>query len=391
MLSFDNTEIAFAGKTDKDLQWSYRLFNVIGKPWLVKLGNWMQKIAFAIRLPIRPFVKRTIFKQFCGGETVQECEVKIKELGEFNVGTILDYSVEGMESNMELDRTRDEIIATIYVARDNPNIPFAVFKPTGICNTKLLRKANEGEEHLHDVELKEWEKTRQRVDDICSAAHETGVPVFVDAEDSWFQDAIDRMVERMMEKYNKEKAIVYHTIQMYRHDRFQYLKDLHADAKKKGYILGVKLVRGAYMEKEREKAKHEGYPSPIQPNKKTTDLDYNEALSYMIKNIEDIWFCAGTHNEYSCALVIRMIEEYELEKNDHRIWFAQLLGMSDHISFNLAHHGYNVAKYVPYGPVRKVMPYLMRRAQENTSVAGQVGRELGLIIKEKKRRKNISD
>ncbi|MCB9224820.1 MAG: proline dehydrogenase family protein [Crocinitomicaceae bacterium] len=388
MISFDNTEIAFAGKSDKDLQWSYRLFKMIGKPWLVKFGDTAQKVAFAIHLPIKGMIKKTIFKQFCGGESINDCDTKISQLGQFNIGTILDYSVEGKESDEDLDHTRDEIIATIHKSRDNNDIPFAVFKPTGICKTDLLAKANKGEDKLSEADKKAYEVVMDRVDAICSAAHEANVPVFIDAEDTWFQDAIDRMADVMMAKYNKEKAIVYNTLQMYRHDRLAFLKESHLKAQETGYILGIKLVRGAYMEKEREKAAEEGYPSPIQPNKEATDTDYNTALAYMCEHVDQIWFCAGTHNERSSQILTELMEEYKIKKGDTRVYFAQLLGMSDHISFNLAHEGYNVAKYVPYGPVKEVMPYLMRRAQENTSVAGQVGRELGLIIKEKERRKN---
>lgn len=387
MLSFDNTKIAFAGKSDKELQWAYRLFKLIGKPWLVKFGGWAQKIAFALRLPIKGIVKRTIFRQFCGGETIDDCDAKIAELGKYNIGTILDYSVEGMEEDDELDRTRDEIIGTILKAKNNDNIPFAVFKVTGICRTALLEKANLGEDNLSDDELQEWGRVKQRVKDICAKGYELNVPVFIDAEDSWFQDAIDRIADDMMEQYNKQEAIIYNTIQMYRHDRFDFLKDSLKNAKEKNFILGIKLVRGAYMEKEGQRAIDKGYPTPIQKDKATTDLDFNGALRFMCKNLDHVWLCAGTHNEYSSAYLAELMDEFKIAKDDKRIYFAQLLGMSAHISYNLAHQGYNVAKYVPYGPIKKVMPYLMRRAQENTSVAGQTGRELALIVREKNRRK----
>lgn len=390
MRSFDDTEIAFAGKSDKDLKWAYRLFKMIGKPWLVSFGGWAQNVAFSLRLPVKGLIKKTIFRQFCGGETIDECDQKIADLGKFGIGTILDYSVEGMESNEELDATRDEIIATILKSKANDDIPFAVFKPTGICQTDLLKKANKGEGKLEGKDAQEWELVMQRLDAICKAAFDAKVPVFIDAEDSWFQDAIDRMADAMMAKYNVEAAIVYNTIQMYRHDRLEFLKASHKKAQEVGYILGVKLVRGAYMEKEREKAAEEGYPSPIQPDKKSTDADYDAALLYMVEHVSQISFCAGTHNEHSSALLADLMKEHGIANNDKRVYFAQLLGMSDHISYNLAHEGYNVAKYVPYGPVKEVMPYLMRRAQENTSVAGQTGRELSLIIKERKRRKSKS-
>jgi proline dehydrogenase len=387
MESFDNTEIAFAAKSDKDLQWSYRLFKMIGKSWLVKAGNVAQKVAFALRLPVKGIIRRTIFKQFCGGETINECDGKIADLGKFNVGTILDYSVEGKESEADLDQTKDEIIATIKKSKGNDDIPFAVFKPTGICRIDILEKVNDLEAKLTDVEKRDWDNAMNRVDEICKTAFDLDVPLFIDAEDSWYQDTIDRMVDAMMAKYNKEKAVVFNTLQMYRHDRLRFLELSHKKAKQEGYILGVKLVRGAYMEKERERADEKGYVSPIHKDKNATDVDYNLALVYMIENIDKIHFCAGTHNEESSLLLTKLMEKHQIDKTDKRIYFAQLLGMSDHISFNLAHEGYNVSKYVPYGPIKEVMPYLLRRAEENTSVAGQVGRELGLILKERSRRK----
>lgn len=387
MISFDNTEVAFGGKSDKDLQWSYRLFKLIGKPWLVKLGAAFTNFALAIRLPIKGLIKKTIFKQFCGGESITECEQKTKSLAEFNIGTILDYSVEGKDSKEDLDKTRDEIIATILKAKGNPAIPFTVFKPTGISRTALLEKWNAAGAKLSADEEAEIQIVLERLDAICKTAFDHDVPVFIDAEDSWFQDGIDRMAKMMMEKYNKNKAIIYNTVQMYRHDRYQFLVQTLAEAKEKQYFVGIKLVRGAYMEKERARALEKGYPSPIHATKNDTDNDYNKALVFLVDNLDTFAVCAGTHNEKSSEVLVDLIEKRKLEKSNPKIYFAQLLGMSDHISFNLAHAGYNVGKYVPYGPVREVMPYLLRRAQENTSVAGQTGRELNLIIKEKSRRK----
>ncbi|MBI3133361.1 MAG: proline dehydrogenase family protein [Bacteroidetes bacterium] len=387
MISFDNTEIAFGGKTDKDLQWSYRLFKMIGKPWLVKVGTVAANAALTLRLPVKGMIKKTIFKQFCGGESIADCEQKMNDLAKFRIGTILDYSVEGKSTETDLDHTRDEIIATIKRAKGNPNIPFSVFKVTGISRTDLLEKWNKEGATLNAAEEKELAIVLARVDAICNAAFEADVPLFIDAEDSWFQDGIDRMTNQMMAKYNKQKAIIYNTLQMYRHDRLDFLKKTYQEAVDGNYFVGIKLVRGAYMEKEREKAAAEKYPDPIQPDKAATDRDYNLALDFMVDHLEKFSICAGTHNEQSSAHLVAVMNQKNIAKNDSRIYFAQLLGMSDHISYNLAHNGYNVAKYVPYGPVREVMPYLMRRAQENTSVAGQMGRELSLIVKEKARRK----
>jgi len=390
MISFDNTEIAFAGKSNNDLQWSYRLFKMIGKPWLVKFGKVATNIAFAIHLPIKGIIKKTIFKHFCGGESIKDCTAKIQELGDFNIGTILDYSVEGKTAEEDLERTRDEIIASIATAKNNLHIPFAVFKVTGVAQTSILRKANGGTEALSEEDRVGLAVAMQRVDAICKAAFEADVPVFIDAEDSWFQDSIDRMANAMMSKYNKQKALIFNTLQMYRHDRLAFLKKTHLEATAGQYFVGIKMVRGAYMEKEREVAEKEGYPSPIHATKADTDRDYDLGLTYIIDNLDRFALCAGTHNEISSLRLVELMEEKGIDPKDPRVFFAQLLGMSDHISFNVAHAGYNVAKYVPYGPVKEVMPYLLRRAQENTSVAGQMGRELALIVKEKKRRKALN-
>lgn len=388
MIDFDNTQIAFAGKSDSALRWSSRLFKLMGSPLLVSLGETLQKIAFNLRLPVKGWIKKTVFRQFCGGEFIEECAATIAELHRFGIGTILDYSVEGKETEDELDASRDEIIATIQKANRHPAIPFAVFKLTGICRAQLLEKVNGGERQLSAAEENEWTAALDRLDAICKAAHEVRVPVFIDAEESYFQDAIDDLADRMMAVYNRHAPIVYTTLQMYRHDRLAFLKECCTRARQKGYVQGIKLVRGAYMEKERNQAASQGVPSPIYPDKAATDSAYDEALTYIVQHIDHIALCAGTHNEKSTALLLRLMEQQGIEKQDKRIYFAQLLGMSDHISYNLAHHGYNVAKYVPYGPIEDVMPYLIRRARENTSVAGQSGRELKLIVREQHRRKN---
>ena len=387
MINFDNTQIAFGSKSNSDLKWSYRLFNLMSKPWLVKVGKVATTIAFKLHLPIKGIIKKTIFKQFCGGENIKECEQRINQLAKFNIGTILDYSVEGKTSNEDLNNVKNEIIATIKKAKSSPHIPFSVFKPTGVVRFELLELTNNPNAQLTPEIKEELATAIKRIDEICKVAYTEKVPLFIDAEDSWIQDGIDRIVNAMMAKYNKQEVIVYNTIQMYRHDRLEFLKKSHQKAIENGYKIGMKIVRGAYMEKERERAQKMGYPSPIHKNKQATDKDYNLAVEYCINHLSTISFCAGTHNEQSSAKLAQWIKEKQISKSDKRIYFAQLLGMSDHISYNLSHHGYNVAKYVPYGPIQEVMPYLIRRAEENTSVAGQTGRELSLIIKELKRRK----
>lgn len=387
MISFDNTEIAFQSKSNSDLNRAYWLFKLIGNPTMVKVGKWSTNTALNLGLPISGLIKKTIFKQFCGGETIQECAKTIGNLGKFGIGTILDYSIEGKTKEEDFDATVDEIIATIHAAKNDPTIPFAVFKVTGIGRFDSLEKANNGMSQLTENDRLAFHLIVSRVDKICLAAFENSVPLFIDAEETWIQDAIDTIVRDMMRKYNREKAIVYNTLQMYRHDRLEFLHSEIEIARAEGFHYGVKLVRGAYMEKERQRASDKGYPSPIQPDKITCDNDFNNALELVVKNIGIMALCSGSHNEKSALILCELMAKYGVEKSDKRIYVAQLLGMSDHISYNLAYAGYNVAKYVPYGPVKEVMPYLLRRADENTSVAGQTGRELSLIMTERKRRK----
>jgi len=384
-ISLDNTEIAFSSKSNGELRQSYYLFRLIGNPTFVSFGKHATNIALSLRIPIGWAIKGNIFKQFCGGETIAECARATKILDQFHIGTILDYSVEGKESETDFDHTRDETLQTIRTAKGNPHIPFCVFKITGVARFALLEKVN-AKEKLTDSEVAEWQRVRQRVDDICALANQTGTPLFIDAEDSWIQDAIDDLVDEMMEKYNHETAIVYNTVQLYRHDRLAFLKSSHQKAVRGNYHLGLKLVRGAYMEKERLRAAEKGYRDPIQPDKSTCDKDFDLALDYCIEHIDRISICAGTHNEKSSLYLAGLMDKKGIGRSDKRVFFAQLFGMSDHISFNLANAGFNVAKYVPYGPIREVVPYLIRRAQENTSVKGQTGRELSLILKEMKRR-----
>ena len=387
MLNFNDTKVAFKIKSNTDLKRAYWLFRIIGSPAVVKIGKFLMIVALKLRLPVNFIVKRTIFKQFCGGETISECAKIIQALGKHQIGTILDYSVEGKIREDDFDQTAKIIIQTIEKAALEKSIPFAVFKITGISEFSLLEKASQKKEPLTASEENKLNQVKSRINDICCKAKQMGVPVFIDAEESWVQDIIDQWAFEMMLLYNKEKCIVYNTIQMYRNDRLEYLKTCFHKAKEANISYGVKLVRGAYMEKERLRAEEMNYPSPIQPNKEACDRDYDLALDYILDKINYFSLVAGTHNEDSSKKLALSLSERSISKDDSRIYFAQLLGMSDHISFNLAHHEFNVAKYVPFGPVKEVMPYLLRRADENTSVAGQTGRELSLINKELKDRK----
>lgn len=386
-ISFDNIENAFAGKSATDLNRSYLLFKAISNNSLVRFMEYSSNIAFSMHLPIKGLVKATIYKQFVGGENIEACQPTIDKLYDSGVGSILDYSVEGSNNEKSFDLTAEEIIHTIDRATNNPKIPFCVFKVTGIASFSVLEKVSTSS-MLDITDQMQWDHIIERVNKICAHAAKNNVRIFIDAEESWIQPAIDKLAEQNMEQFNTKTWIVFNTLQLYRHDRFAFLKTAHQKAKQKGYLLGVKLVRGAYMEKERERAIEKGYPSPIQDNKKAADYDYNQALKYCVDHKDEISLCAGTHNENSCMLLVNLMKTNKIAANHDHIWFSQLLGMSDHISFNLSKAGYNVCKYVPYGPVREVMPYLLRRAKENTSVKGQTGRELSLIIKEKERRKN---
>lgn len=383
-ISFDNTANAFRHKSNAELKKAALLFKSFNFPILLKVGPALAKVA--VFLGFKGLIKNTIFAQFCGGETIEESSVAIQLLTHSHVGTILDYSVEGEETETVFKETCAEIIKTIHTAAGKPNIPFSVFKTTGIIRFALLEKVSNGIT-LNADETKEWAGSRQRFESICKAAFDKDVRLFVDAEESWIQNAIDQLAEEMMAKYNTHKAIVFNTIQMYRHDRLAYLQNILQSTTT---FLGFKIVRGAYMEKERERAAQMGYQSPIQPDKASCDRDYDAAVDLCLQNIQRVAICAGTHNEASSMLLANKMAENNIQSNDERIWFSQLLGMSDHISFNLAHAGYNVAKYVPYGPVLAVIPYLTRRARENSSVAGQVGRELRLIQQEMVRRKSKS-
>ncbi len=388
MVSFDNTEIAFKSKSTNDLKRAYWLFKMVSNRTLVKFGKWATNVAIKLRLPIDGIIRKTIFKQFCGGISIKDSLATSQELAKYNVQTILDYSIEGKTKEEDFDTTVQEIIQTIEEAKNNDATPFAVFKMTGVCLFEILEKANNGVEKLTDTEKQEYKKLVERIDSICKAAHSAGVPLFIDAEETWIQNTIDNIVLDMSHKYNQQRAIVFNTLQMYRHDRLAYLQEQIKQAKEGNYFIGMKLVRGAYMEKERDRAEEKGYISPIQPTKEATDNDFNEAVKVCVENIDVVSLCAGSHNEKSAMILTELMGKHAISRDDKRIFFAQLLGMSDHISYNLAHEKYNVAKYVPYGPVKEVLPYLIRRAEENTSVAGQTTRELSLIIKERKRRRN---
>lgn len=391
-LSFDNTETAFAYKSDKELKSGRWLLKTMHYPLFVALGSRLTPFLMKTGLPVHGLIRKTIFKQFVGGESLEETKAVCEMLAKYNVQVILDYGVEGKESEENFDHAAEEFIKVINYAASQPKIPFISIKVTAIARFGLLQILDEAPRlrsgiHDHEAEIAERDRVYDRMYRICEVAAEKGVGVLVDAEESWIQDPVDRLVIDMMSIFNKEKTIVYNTIQLYRHDRLQFLKMSHRIARQKQFKMAVKLVRGAYMEKERNRAYDKNYPSPIQPDKVSTDNDYNEAVKYCVENINDIAFIVASHNEESNLLAARLLDEKGLPHNHPYVHFSQLFGMSDNITFNLARAGYSVSKYLPFGPIRDVIPYLMRRAQENTSVSGQTGRELSLINKELTRRK----
>jgi proline dehydrogenase len=373
--------------SDRELERAYLLFKMIQNRSLVKIGTALTQFALKFRLPVEGLIRRTVFDHFVGGVNKEDCLPVMEKMHAKGVSSVLDYSVEGKEDEAHFDDAMQMTLDIIGFAAHNKAIPFAVFKPTGFGRFALYEKIGEGKELTPD-EAMEWGRVTGRFDRVCKKAHENGIAVLVDGEESWMQDAADNLVTGMMQKYNRERAIVFNTLQLYRHDRMACLKELHEQAKREGFHIGMKLVRGAYMEKERKRAEEKGYPSPICATKDETDRNYDAGVGYMMEHLETMAIFAGTHNEDSTYKLMETMREKGLANDDKRIWFGQLYGMSDNISYNLAAHGYNVAKYLPFGPVREVMPYLIRRAEENTSVEGQSSRELMLIEAERRRRKS---
>ncbi|MEO1013206.1 MAG: proline dehydrogenase family protein [Bacteroidota bacterium] len=383
---FENTKIAFALKTDSELERAYFLFKIIANEPLVKMGTVLTNFAIKAHLPVEGLIRATVFDHFCGGVSEEDCMPVVDKMWDKRVCSVLDYSVEGKSTEDPLDDALAMVLRVLDFVREKEAIPFAVFKPTGYGRFALFQKISSGEA-LAPLEQEEWERVIDRYEATCKKAHDLDVALLIDAEESWMQNAADQLAEEMMRKYNKEKAVVFNTLQMYRWDRMAYLEQLHKKAKKEGFKIGVKVVRGAYMEKENERAEEKGYATPICASKRETDDNFDKAIRYITANLDTISLFAGTHNEESCYALLGLMRDNKIAPQDNRIWFGQLFGMSEHISFNLAEHGYHVAKYLPFGPVRDVMPYLIRRAEENTSVAGQTNRELELIKKERKRRK----
>lgn len=383
---FDNTQTAFALKSDTELDRAYFLFKLIANQPLVRIGTAVTNFAIKAHLPVEGLIRATVFDHFCGGISEDDCVAVIDKMYTKKVSSVLDYSVEGKEDEAHFDEALSKILKIIDFAKDKKSVPFAVFKPTGFGRFELYEKIGQ-KITLSPSENEEWSRVEQRFDTVCKSAFDRDISLLIDGEESWMQDAADNLVLQMMQKYNKQKAIVFNTLQMYRWDRMEYLQDLHQRAVKEGFFIGMKIVRGAYMEKEIARAAALNYDSPICKNKEETDKNFDDAIAYMMKNLSIMSIFAGTHNELSSYKLLALQNSAGIDKTDNRIWYGQLYGMSDNISFNLADQGYNVAKYLPFGPVRDVMPYLIRRAEENTSVAGQTNRELNLLKVERRRRK----
>lgn len=383
---FEDTATAFALKTDSELERAYFLFKMIANEPLVRIGTAMTNFAIKANLPVEGLIRATVFDHFCGGVNEEDCLPVVDRMYGKGVCSVLDYSVEGKNEEDPFDNALEMILKILDFVKEKDSIPFAVFKPTGFGRFALYEKVGLGKE-LTSTEAAEWQRVVNRFDKACKKAYDLDVSLLIDGEESWMQDAADQVVEDLMRTYNTKKAVVFNTLQMYRWDRLDYLKQVHEKGQTEGFKIGMKVVRGAYMEKENERAEAMGYTSPICESKRATDENFDAAVRYMVENLEGISLFAGTHNEESSYKLMNLMSTLGIPNDDSRIWFGQLYGMSDHISFNLADRGYNVAKYLPFGPVKDVMPYLIRRAEENTSVAGQTTRELSLLKKERKRRK----
>ena len=387
-VSFKDTAIAFQHKSDRELLLSYLIFGLTKSPFLVKFLSQAAKLTLAIGLPVKPFIKATVFKKFCGGEKKEEYSKNITKLGKTDVGTILDYSVEGTKDETGFEDTTEQLLEIIEQSKSDPNSPCTCLKMTAIGSFDLFKKIT-ANEPLSKKDRGELNKVRTRLGKICNASYEAGKPIYIDAEETWIQGAIDWFAEEMMAKYNQKKAIVFTTLHLYRWDRNDYFKQLIQQARSGDYKLGIKIVRGAYLEKERERARRLRYKSPINETKAATDREYDKSVEIFIENIDQVEICVGTHNEGSCRLLIELMAEKDLPNNHPHIYFSQLYGMSDNISFNLANAGYNVSKYLPFGPVESTLPYLARRAEENTAIAGQMSKELEIIVQERRRRKAV--
>ena len=385
-IDFNNTKVAFHLKSDSELERAYFLFKMISIHPLVRIGTTATNFALKVNLPVEGLIRSTVFDHFCGGINQIDCISKINEMYNSGVHSVLDYSVEGKEDEIQFDLAVQKTLELITFSKNSNAMPIAVFKPSGFGRFKIYNKISENKE-LTTPETDEWLRIKERFNLVCGFGKSNNIKILIDAEESWIQKAVDDLILEMMNLYNKESVVVYNTLQTYRWDRLNYLKQIHLASKKLNFKLGIKLVRGAYMEKERLRASELGYKSPICKTKELTDILFNDTLKFILGNLNQIQPFIGTHNEESTALAVSLMNEYKISKNDNRVWFGQLYGMSDHISYNLAANGYNVAKYVPFGPVKDVMPYLIRRAEENTSVAGQTSRELKLIKLEKNRRK----
>ena len=386
MIDFNDSKSAFKDKSDFDLNRAFFLFQTLNYPTISKFLTIILKVILSLRIPINFLIKLTIFKQFCGGETIFESSKTIDKLWKSSIGTILDYSAEGQENEDDFKDVYEETLKVLDIAKNNPKIPFVVFKLTGLIQFNILKKLSE-KEKLSKEENSSLIKLNKRLDTICKKAKDISKPIFIDAEESWIQNGIDDLVFSLMKQFNKEKVLIFNTVQMYRHDRLAYLKNLSQIAQSEGFKIGLKIVRGAYHEKEIERALEKEYNIPVHEKKSNTDKDFNNALKFCIENINHISICSGTHNIESSTYLLKLMKEHSIKNNDDRIYSSQLLGMSDNISYNLSNANYNVSKYVPYGPVKKVIPYLIRRAEENRSISGQMGRELKNILEEKKRRK----
>mgnify|MGYP003333186492 CR=1 FL=1 len=386
LLDLEDTETAYQARSDSELKHTFRLFKTLNNNFINQLGILTARLAYSMHLPLDFIMKRTLYGQFCGGESLNECSAVVAKLHTYGVKVCLDYAVEGEHSELGYEQTSNELMRMIEFSSSRDEIPFVVFKPTGIASAQLLEAISRGQ-NLTESQILQWKGSKERFSKICAASYKAGKRLFIDAEESWLQPAIDDMSEEMMKRFNVDWPCIHNTLQFYRHDRLEFLERSLIRAREEGYSFGVKLVRGAYMDREKERARTLGYEDPIQPNKQSTDHDYDKALKLCVDNLNHVSLCAASHNEKSSLFLVKLMKDRGIERHHSNIYFSQLYGMGDHLSFNLAKSGFNVCKYLPYGPVGSVMPYLMRRAEENTSIGDQMSRDLRLLKMEIGRRR----
>lgn len=376
------SDSAFSHYSISQLRRTKVLFKILQNPLVSWFSGFVPHIPILLRLPfVKSLIKHYIFSHFCGGEDWKEVHQSALKLQKQNILSSLDYSVECKQTEQDYETTKKVLLNVLEEAKNLSHIPFCVLKITGLGRFALLEKIHNGQT-LSDNEKAEWQRVQSRFDSICEKAVDCNTKLLVDAEESWIQKPIDNIVKRAMKRHNQNEPMIYNTYQLYLKAKYEQLKTDWEKAKEKGYILGSKLVRGAYMEKETKRAVKMHLPNPIQPSKAKCDQDFNDSLKFCLKHIDDFGIYIGTHNIESTQKARQLMQEYGIAKSDERVFFSQLLGMREILSYELAQQDYLVSKYTPFGKIAEVIPYLLRRIQENSSVKDQLNDEIKVITRE---------